>query len=535
MANVTIIEPTIRPVSIDGESAARKLRVAAYARVSTELDEQQNSYEAQVNFYTSYIKSNSGWDFAGIYSDEGISGTSYKNRDGFNRMIADAKAGKIDLILTKSISRFSRNVVDALTVTRELKSIGVEVRFEKENISSFDPKSEMVFAIMSSLAQEESRSISENVKWGHRRSMEEGKVHVAYSRFLGYTKGKDGKLEIVPEEAAVVKQIYDDFLNGMTISNIAKKLTTQGVKTPAGKSKWAISTVRSILSNEKYKGDALLQKTYTADYLTKQTKKNDGELPQYYVKNSHPAIIAPDIFDLVQYELAKRGKNKESLSNNSPFTTKIICGDCGHYYGRKVYHSNDKYRNISWCCNHKYAGEAPCKTPRIREDDLKAAYRLALGQELARIAATAGLGGLSQAEEAAEFQRLKEAREAAARALEVAIEELRLLMQDNARKAQNQAQFMEKYNKLTARVTDRKAALHLAEEAILSHTAKKEKLRRFQMATAELDPNDIDLTDDLIMATCEKIAVGLQTPEGFCLVFDFLNDGKVTINIETTH
>lgn len=303
-SKITIINP--KPTQKSATAARkRKLRVAAYARVSTELDEQQNSYDAQVSYYERKIKSHKGWQFIAVFADRGITGTSTKNRTNFNKMIKIAKMGGIDLILTKSISRFARNTVDTLQNVRELKARGVEVFFEKENLRTFDPKCEMLLTIMSSLAQEESRSISENIRWGKRKSMQDGKVSLPYSCFLGYKKGTDGKLEIVEREAKVVRKIYRMFLSGKTASFIAKYLTKHNIPTPRKKKNWTATAVKNILRNEKYKGDALLQKTYTEDYLTKRRRKNNGELPQYYVKNSHPAIIPPKIFDEVQRRLRK--------------------------------------------------------------------------------------------------------------------------------------------------------------------------------------------------------------------------------------
>lgn len=258
-------------------------RVAAYARVSSDKDAALHSVSAQISYYNELISNHPGWEFAGIYADEGISGTNTKKRDGFKSMIADAKAGKINLILTKSISRFARNTVDTLQTVRDLKAIGVEVVFEKENIRTMDKQCEVLLTIMSSLAQEESRSISENVRWGQQRSMQEGNVAMAYGRFLGYRKGEDGKPEIVPAEAEIIKDIYRLFLDGMAIRNIARHLTDKKIPTPAGKEIWSVSTIKSILKNEKYKGDALRQKTFTVDYLTKTVKRNQGEYKQYYI------------------------------------------------------------------------------------------------------------------------------------------------------------------------------------------------------------------------------------------------------------
>lgn len=290
---VTVIPATINPLTRMSTVNVAKRRTAGYARVSTDSDEQFTSYEAQIDYYTQFIKKNPEWEFVRVYTDEGISGTNTKHRDGFNQMIEDALAGQIDLIVTKSVSRFARNTVDSLVTVRKLKEKGVEVFFEKENIYTLDSKGELLITIMSSLAQEESRSISENVTWGQRKRFSDGKVSLPYKQFLGYRKGADDLPEIVPEEAALVRRIYSMFMHGKTTCTIARQLTSEGIPTPAGKSKWQSSTVGSILTNEKYKGAALLQKKFTVDFLTKTMKKNEGEVPQYFIEHSHPAIIDP--------------------------------------------------------------------------------------------------------------------------------------------------------------------------------------------------------------------------------------------------
>ncbi len=290
------------------KTTTRKKRVGAYARVSTDSDDQLSSYEAQCDYYTRYIKSRPDWEFVGLYADEGISGTNTKHRDRFNAMIADALNGKIDLIITKSVSRFARNTVDSLTTVRKLKEKGVEVYFEKENIYTLDSKGELLITIMSSLAQEESRSISENVTWGKRKLFADGKVTLPYSSFVGYRKGANGLPEIEPEGAKIVRRIYTEFLNGRTARQIADGLSADGVPTPRRAKMWRCTTIISILTNEKYKGAALLQKSFTVDFLTKKMKPNEGEVPQYYIENSHPAIIDPVEFDLVQAEMQRRRK-----------------------------------------------------------------------------------------------------------------------------------------------------------------------------------------------------------------------------------
>jgi DNA invertase Pin-like site-specific DNA recombinase len=233
------------------------------------------SYRTQVDYYTRYIQEQPDWEFVGVFTDEGISAVNTKKRDGFNQMVRDALNGKIDLIVTKSVSRFARNTVDSLTTVRKLKEKGIEVYFEKEGIATLDSKGELLITIMSSLAQEESRSISENVTWGQRKRFADGKVSVAYGKFLGYCKGADGIMEIVPEEAETVRSIYRQFIQGKTTNAIAASLTRNGVPTPGGKEKWQATTIESILTNEKYKGAALLQKKFTTDFLTKKMKPNE--------------------------------------------------------------------------------------------------------------------------------------------------------------------------------------------------------------------------------------------------------------------
>ena len=374
MPRVTIIPATINPVTRMPEMGRKKRKVAGYARVSTDKDEQFTSYEAQVDYYTRFIKSHADWEFVKVYTDEGISALGTKNRDGFNEMVEDALAGAIDLIVTKSVSRFARNTVDSLVTIRKLKAKGVEVYFEKENIYSLDNNGELMLTILSSMAQEESRSISENVTWGQRKRFADGKISLPYKQFLGYDRGekKDDPPVINPGQAAIVRRIYRTFMEGKTAGAIARELTAEGVPTPAGKTNWQASTVSSILQNEKYRGSALLQKHYTVDFLTKRQKVNEGEIPQYYVEHSHEAIIDPDEWDTVQEEIRRRKQIGRSYSGKCVFSTKLICGDCGSRYGAKVWHSTDKYKTIVWQCNQKYDGEhEKCQTPALTEGEIK--------------------------------------------------------------------------------------------------------------------------------------------------------------------
>jgi DNA invertase Pin-like site-specific DNA recombinase len=348
-------------------------KVAAYARVSTNTDEQYTSYEAQVNYYRKFIQERGDWEYTNVYADEGISGTNTKRRTEFNRMITDALEGKIDLIITKSISRFARNTLDTISFVRKLKDKGVEVYFEKENLWTLDPKSELILTIMASIAQEESRSISQNVTWGKRVSFQEGKVSFAYKSFLGYKKEND-KLVIDEDGAVIVKMIYRMFLvEGKTPSGIASHLTSLNIKTPMGKStKWTQNTIDSILRNEKYKGDALLQKKYTINYLNHTLVKNTGQIPQYYVENNHPAIIDSDMWEQVQIELARRDELGAKYSSSDIFTSKLICEDCGGFYGKKKWHSNSKYARFIYQCNNKFhKHKEKCLTPNLNEESIK--------------------------------------------------------------------------------------------------------------------------------------------------------------------
>ena len=340
------------------------------------------SYEAQVDYYTKFIRENPDWDFVEVYTDEGISAVNTKHRDGFNRMIRDALAGKIDLIVTKSVSRFARNTVDSLTTIRRLKEAGCECFFQKENIMTFDSKGELLITIMSSLAQEESRSISENVTWGQRKRFADGKVSIPYGQFLGYRKGADGLPEIIPEEAEIVKRIYREFLQGKSTNAIATTLTKEGIPTPGKKAVWQRATVESILQNEKCKGSALLQKSFTVDFLTKKTKVNEGEVPQYYVEDSLPAIIEPWEWEQVQAELERRKNSRTRHRQTSPFSGKILCADCGGIFGAKTWHSTDRYRRVIWQCNDKFKGVHKCETPHLTEKRLKELFLSALGAYL---------------------------------------------------------------------------------------------------------------------------------------------------------
>jgi len=466
---VTMIPATKnRFTALPTASVARR-KVAGYARVSTDSEEQQTSYEAQVDYYTHYIQSREDWEFVGVYTDEGISATNTKHRDGFKQMVKDALAGKIDLIVTKSVSRFARNTVDSLTTVRKLKEHGTEIYFEKENIFTFDSKGELLITIMSSLAQEESRSISENVTWGQRKRFADGKVSMPYKQFLGYEKGEDGTPVINKEEAAIVRLIYKLFMEGNTPAGICRYLEQQGIPTPSGKQKWSQTTVDSILSNEKYKGDALLQKKFTTDFLTKKMKVNEGEVPQYYVEHSHDAIIEPLEWDMVQAEMARRRSLGRAYSGNSVFSSKLVCGDCGGFFGQKVWHSNDPYRKVIWRCNSKFKGETKCATPHLDTETIQQKFLIAYNRLMADresvISDCAMMRKVLSDTSAldAELDSLNEE-------ITVVAELVKACVRENASTAQPQEEYAKKYNGLLARYE--KATARLAEVS-----AEKERKR----------------------------------------------------------
>ena len=473
---VRIIPATINRTTSAPIAAQAKRKVAGYARVSTELEEQQSSYEAQVSYYTEYIQGRDDWEFVKVYTDEGISATSTKHREGFQQMVADALAGRIDLIVTKSVSRFARNTVDSLSTIRELKEHGTEVYFEKENIWTFDSKGELLLTIMSSLAQEESRSISENVRWGQRKKISDGKFSLNYKHFLGYDKGPDGGLVINEAQAEIVRRIYGDFLAGMSPYAIARKLTEDGIPSPAGKPRWNDLTIKRVLSNETYMGDKLLQKTYSNDFLDKTRRKNEGQVPQVYVEGCHEAIIPARTFRRVQEEIERR-KNCHA-SGGTIFSAKIFCGDCGQMFGPKVWHSKDpQYRRTVWQCNSKFKGHR-CKTPHLTEEEIQQGFIKAMNNLLAirqEVIANlrevqAELGGTEDLE--AEIARLDNERTVTGKLLQELIDQ-------NARVAQDQTDYQQRSDEMFARYEAAEKALAEAQESLHQKEKRNEQTLDF--------------------------------------------------------
>ena len=473
MAKVVTIPAKINAFTKVPIGENRKRRVAAYARVSTDKDEQYTSYESQIKYYTEYIQKHPEWEFSGMYADEGITGTCMKRRDSFKKMVQDALDGKIDLIITKSISRFARNTVDTLNISRQLRRKNVEIYFEKENLWTFDAKSEMVLTVCASLAQEESRSISANVTMGKKWKMERGETSWAYKSFLGYKK-INGEIVVVEDEAEIIKFIYRAFLrDGWSCTAIADSLTKQGVPTPMKKERWSKNNIISILTNEKYYGDALLQKTFTVDFLEHKVKKNEGELPQYLVTDNHPGIILKSEWEQTQAELVRRREKGFKFSATSIFSSKLICGDCGGFYGKKVWHSNDEYRKEIYQCNKKYnKDQKKCQTPIITEEQIKEKFVLAFNELIADkemiIQDTLVIAGLL-----ADTNELDEEIIKAQNEIDIISETVKKLVKDNGERPQSQEEYNRRYNDLVERYNLKKKELDS-----LQAEKKRKKLQR---------------------------------------------------------
>lgn len=528
MAKVTVIPSTINPLTQMPIGTISKRKVAAYARVSTDSDEQFTSYDAQCKKYEEFIRSNPQWEFIEVYADEGITGTNRKRRVNFNRMIDDAKDGKINLIVTKSISRFARNTVDTISLTRELKRIGVEVYFEKENIWSLEDSSEFVLTVLASAAQEESRSISQNVTMGKRWSMQEGHVSWAYANFLGYEKTEQG-IKMIEEEAKIVREIYRLFLvKGMTCAGIANQLNANNIPTPSGRENctWKIANVKSILTNEKYKGDAKMQKTFTVDFLEHVQKKNEGEVASYYVQGSHQAIIDKDEWEMVQAELVRRKEIGASYSGRGPFASRLICADCGSFYGPKIWHANTKYQKIIYRCNDMYNKKHDqCQTPKVTEEDVKnkfvRAYNSVMTDKDSLIQDAIDLSAfLTNTEKENKTIAEQEAE------IEIISEAANRMVKENAQRVQNQDEYQRKYDELTKRYD---AAKELLQKAIndknykLSHELRLESF----IENLKRSPSEIIEWDE---ALWNLLLENAKLNRDGSIIFRFKNGKEVKID-----
>ena len=392
---VEVIPATWNPTD-ESSREIRKLRVAAYCRVSTELEQQQSSYDIQIEYYTRHIMQNPNWIFAGVFADDGRSATNTFRRDDFNQLMDQCLKGKVDMVITKSISRFARNTVDCISWVRKLKEKNVAVYFEKENLNTLDDSTEMILTILSSQAQEESRAISTNVKWGYARKFEKGES--TRQRSYGFRKAPTGEMCIVEEEAAVIRNMARWFLDGDSLERIKHRLEDAGIETTTGKKIWSTGTIYNILINEKIMGDVLLQKTFTADYLTKRRVKNSGQQKQYYVKNHHEAIIPKTVYYKIQEEIARRSSLKKAgtrkgktaqgvYSSKYALTGIMVCNECGAHYRRTTWAKNGKKVIVWRCINRLEHGTKRChESPTLKEEVIQEAimgklHSLSIDQE----------------------------------------------------------------------------------------------------------------------------------------------------------
>ena len=385
-----------KPEMARGQGLRKQLRVAAYCRVSTDNEEQLTSYEAQQHYYTDKIMTNPEWTMAGIFADEGITGTSAKKRPEFLRMIRKCRQKKIDLILTKSISRFARNTVDSLNYIRALKELGIAVIFEEQNINTLDAENEMLITILSAFSQAESENMSGNIKWGIRQAMREGKVTIHYKYLYGYEKGENNRPKIVPEQAEVVRDIYNQFLAGASIRMIKEQLEQKHIPNAVGEAEWSISSVRGILTNEKYCGDVLSQKTYRSDCIGRKVIRNTGQLPMYLSRNYHEGIVERRTFDAVQAEMARRNagaspSRKMASTGKACYTSKyalserLVCGECGTLYRRCTWTAQGRKRIVWRCVSRLDYGKKYChNSPTVYEESLQAAILSAINRAMGR-------------------------------------------------------------------------------------------------------------------------------------------------------
>ena len=514
---VRVIPATKTPETLRAARDGKK-RVAAYCRVSTDSEEQLNSYEAQKNYYTQKIEDNPDWEMAGIYADEGITGTSTRKRAEFNKMITACKRGRIDLILTKSLSRFARNTVDCLETVRLLKANGIGVYFEKENINTLTESSEFLITLFSGFAQAESESLSKNVTWGKQKSAEAGKVPFQYKKMLGYRKGADGEPEIVPEEADIVRRIYQRYLCGCTLGQIKKELEQENIPAAQKVGQWSSAVIHNILTNEKYIGDALLQKTYITDCITKKVKKNQGERPMYYVENNHPAIIPREMFDRVQAEMTRRSSKRKVMqkqgrtelgkySGKFALTELLVCGECGSPYKRVTWARNGTKRIVWRCVSRLEFGTRYChNSPTLDEEKLHQAI-LAAANEFTTIRQEVLPDVLAMAEEAkqalsqagAELLVLKKRMEEVSREQNDVLDRLLANMDDAELNARMLALTKEK-EALKAKIAEVRRVEVSAEEQAARHRRMWESLQGCAEGYTEFD-------EELVRQFIQKVTV----------------------------
>ncbi|MBM6885044.1 recombinase family protein [Pseudoflavonifractor phocaeensis] len=495
----------------------RHLRVAAYCRVSTDSEEQLSSYENQLAYYTDKIMKEPGWTMAGVFADEGITGTSTCKRKEFLRMIRQCRQGKIDMILAKSISRFARNTVDTLNFTRELRSLGIPVIFEEQNINSIYPESEFLITLHGAFAQAESESTSSRVRWGKRQAMKSGHAIMQYKWLLGYEKGADGKPAIVPEQAETVRFIYDRYLAGDTLQGIKEALEAQRRLTAAGNTTWTTVNIRSILTNEKYCGDVLLQKTFIADCISKKVIPNTGQLPKYLIQNHHEGIVSRETFDAVQLEMVRRNAKAGATRKSTPtgrgkysgkhvLSNLLFCGECGTAYRRCVWTQHGVKRPVWRCVSRLDYGKKFCThSPTMDEEPLQQAILAAVNAVMLDRGALARQLAVAMERELAPV--LGESMSLAD--IDRALEELSsqfnsLLAEASANPAEDYTERFRELSESTARLKEQKAEL---EGVYQKQSQIQKRLRAVSSAMEHMTAELTEWDEEIIHQLLEKVTV----------------------------
>ena len=504
---VTVLEPK-RSFTVDREKY-RQRRVAAYCRVSTDDEEQLTSYNTQKRVYTDMVMANKDWELVGIYADEGISGTRADKRPEFKRMIDDCFAGKIDYIITKSVSRFARNTVDCLDHVRQLKARGIGVYFEEQNIDTLKCDSELYLVIYAGFAQSESESMSKNITWSYRKNFEDGKCIYIYKKLLGYKKGADGTPEIVPEEAVIVERIFNMFLAGMTAEGISNVLKAEKIKVPGKELNFSKKMILGILQNEKYCGDCILQKTVTVDCISKTRKKNEGEAPMYLVENSHPAIVSREVFNRVQEEISRRKalppqSKKKAVTASGKYSkyalTEVLkCGECGSRYKRVTWTSRGKKQIVWRCVSRLDHGKKYCKDSiTVKEGELQEAIVRAIRKfneeddrtYIALMKATIGDAlGITGNTEEVEFLE---------RRIEALNKRMVQIVSASVQAGESVEHHEDEFRRIADEIDQLKRRIEAAQEACKGSAAEQERLKEIQ-ATIDSRAASVNAYDDTIV------------------------------------
>lgn len=498
-----VITIPAKPETAKQQAVQRQMRVAAYCRVSTDDEEQLTSYEAQQTYYTDKIMTNKDWTMAGIFADEGITGTSARKRPEFLKMIRLCKQKKVDIILTKSISRFAQNTVNCLNYIRALRELGIAVIFEKENINTLEEDSEILITMLGAFAQAESESISANVRWGNRQAMREGKTIIQYKRLYAYEKGEDGKPQIIPGQAEVVRSIYDQYLTGASLRMIKERLESEKIPNVVGDPAWTITAIRNILTNEKYCGDVLLQKTYISDCISRKVIRNTGQLPMYLVQNHHEGIVDRKTFNAVQAEMARRNAGKSPSRKNAPtgrasyaskyaLSERLVCEECGTLYRRCTWAKHGKKRVVWRCVSRLDYGTKYChNSPTLDEEPLQrsilAAINAAMSQKSSLIRKITGAMELELAPIPGEYMSLSD--------IERRLEELNSQTRELVAKAARSGD-TETYTSQLRSIMNEAAALK--EKRISIEEQRKdnsEAVQRIEDAAAIIEQTSADITE----------------------------------------